>query len=135
MIQWAGSLLALSKDELLALIGVDELSPGQADGVSTPAQVAALVAMYPGEDLVALGHRRVARVLEAMRDPVRDTVCPLWQRGEEGVQLVMAILGVIAGAAGVLPGIAVVIAAFLVDGGLDDLCEGWAPSRPVELSA
>lgn len=130
-----GALIAglsdLSEEELLSVIGAFEVTPDQRLGavvrLYAPGEVAASIesvgiAALTDVDLVALGRRKVERVLEDWGEAIKPRVCDLWHNKVPLRELVLAIANALAGLLGVvglmLATIALAIARFY----MEELC-------------
>lgn len=121
-------LSELSEDGLLSVIGAYEVTPDQrldatislyASGDVAAGLANIGVGARTDVDLVALGRRRVERVLGDWGEVLKQQVCHLWHSHASERDLVMGIAGVLVGllhvVAMVLAGIALLIARYFIE--------------------
>jgi hypothetical protein len=129
-----GALIAglsdLSEDELLCVIGAYEVTPDQRLGATIHRYAPEVAASIEGVgmaaradvDLVALGRRRVQRVLEDWGESLKPRVCDLWHKRvperELALNIANALTLLLSVVAAVLAAIALAIARY----GLEKLC-------------
>lgn len=130
-----GALIAglsdLSEDALFAVIGAFEVTPDRRLDAAihryAPREVAASIegaglAAHVYVDLVALGRRRVQRVLEDWGETLKPRVCDLWHKGVPERKLVLAIASALMWLLSVVAAVLVAIALAIARYGLEKLC-------------